>query len=133
IESFVPNEASYDLIISINVFEHLDDWRQGIDSSVRLLTDEGRLVFLCPNYTFPYEPHFGVPLFFGPKISRVFFDRRVRRIEKECDSAGLWDTLNFITAAQVADYCRRCGYRVEFDRDITSRMVSRLTSDSEFA
>lgn len=133
IETHTSTDVHYDLIFSINVFEHLGDWRRGIDAAVRLLNDVGHLVFLCPNYTFPYEPHFGIPLLIGAKASRLAFSRRIERVERETDSLGLWNSLNFITANAVKRHCVRNGYKVVFDQAITGRMVGRLATDGEFA
>ncbi|MGN6143242.1 MAG: class I SAM-dependent methyltransferase [Mesorhizobium sp.] len=132
IETYTSTDDHYDLIFSINVFEHLGDWRQGIDAAVRLLNEAGSLVFLCPNYTFPYEPHFGIPLL-GSKASRLVFSRRIERVERDTDSFGLWNSLNFITAFAVKRHCVRNGYKVVLDQAITGRMVGRLSTDGEFA
>lgn len=133
IETHTEVEAKYDFVFSVNVYEHLADWRKGLDAATGVLNDHGCLVILCPNYTFPYEPHFGIPLLFGSKASRVIFARRIESMEKCTDSEGLWNSLNFITATAVAQHCRCLGYKTSFDKNITRRMVERLTTDGEFA
>lgn len=50
--------TGFSLIYSVNVFEHLRDWRAAIRKAVSLLDENGKLLLLCPNYSFPYEPHF---------------------------------------------------------------------------
>jgi 2-polyprenyl-3-methyl-5-hydroxy-6-metoxy-1,4-benzoquinol methylase len=52
-------DAKFDFIFSMNVLEHTDDVKQHIASCMNLLKDEYSLLFIqCPNYTFPFEPHF---------------------------------------------------------------------------
>lgn len=133
IETHIAADSNYDLVFSVNVYEHLDDWRQGINAAMELLSNHGRLVVLCPNYTFPYEPHFGIPLLFGPRATRKIFARRIEGVERRIDSSGLWNSLNFITVAAVIRHCRFAEYKVSFDKSISRRMVDRLSADKEFA
>jgi hypothetical protein len=52
-------DTKFDFIFSMNVLEHTDDIKQHIISCMNLLKDEHSLLFIqCPNYTFPFEPHF---------------------------------------------------------------------------
>ena len=58
VEKFTT-DAKFDFIFSMNVLEHTDDIKQHITSCMNLLKDEHSLLFIqCPNYTFPFEPHF---------------------------------------------------------------------------
>lgn len=135
IESFEPPEAwpGADLIFSVNVFEHLDDWRVGLDQSMALLTARGKAVILCPNYSFPYEPHFAIPVLVTPAITRRVFSSKIEAIEASLAAEGLWKSLNFIKIPQVAKHAARQGYAVRFDNTILSRMLKRLRGDPEFA
>jgi hypothetical protein len=71
-------------------------------------------------------------LFFGPRAARVLFSRRIERIERDIDAAGLWDSLNFISAPALRRHCRSAGLTVGFDREVVSRMFARLGSDTDF-
>ena len=58
VENFTT-DSKFDFIFSMNVLEHTDDIKQHIISCMNLLKDEHSLLFIqCPNYTFPFEPHF---------------------------------------------------------------------------
>jgi SAM-dependent methyltransferase len=58
LENFTT-DTKFDFIFSMNVLEHTDDIKQHIISCINLLKDEYSLLFIqCPNYTFPFEPHF---------------------------------------------------------------------------
>jgi SAM-dependent methyltransferase len=123
----------FDLIFSVNVFEHLPDWRRGLDRMMALLADGGRCVILCPNYAVPYEPHFSIPLLGRPGPTRRIFSARIEAIETRTGSPGLWDSLNFVTIPELQSHAKRSRYSVEFDRSILSRMFRRIEEDPEFA
>ena len=58
VENFTT-DTKFDFIFSMNVLEHTNDIKQHIISCINLLKDEHSLLFIqCPNYTFPFEPHF---------------------------------------------------------------------------
>jgi SAM-dependent methyltransferase len=135
IERFTPDPGArgFDLIFSVNVFEHLDDWRGTLARSVALLAPGGRILVLCPNYAFPYESHFGIPIIVGPGVTRRLFRRRIDHLERVLDASSLWDSLNFITVGAFRRECRAQGLEVAFDRQIMTRMLARLDTDAEFA
>lgn len=116
----------FDLVYSVNVLEHVEDWELALDRIHDCLTPTGTAVLTCPNYTFPYEPHFGVPLVPGrPSLTeRVLPDRMTE--------TGLWRSLNWVTARGVQRWADRAGADVEFSRGMLADAVARLDSDDEF-
>ena len=50
-------EGSFNLALSHEVLEHVDDDFQVIAEMVRILRPGGRLVLLCPNRGYPFETH----------------------------------------------------------------------------
>lgn len=55
---FLPFPAdSFDLILSHEVLEHVQDDRMAIQEMVRTLRPGGRLVLFCPNRGYPFETH----------------------------------------------------------------------------
>jgi SAM-dependent methyltransferase len=50
-------EASFDLVLSHEVLEHVGNDRQAIRDMVRVLKPGGRLVLFCPNRGYPFETH----------------------------------------------------------------------------
>jgi SAM-dependent methyltransferase len=50
-------EACFDVILSHEVLEHVQDDRQAIAEIVRALKPGGRLLLLCPNRGYPFETH----------------------------------------------------------------------------
>lgn len=51
-----PGET-FDLILSHEVIEHVQDDRLAVSEMVRALRPEGRLVLFCPNRGYPFETH----------------------------------------------------------------------------
>jgi hypothetical protein len=82
---------------------------------------------VCPNYAFPYEPHFYLLLVpFVPSLTRLLLPKRITR-------TGLWESLNFVTARQVRRWARRAGVEVRFDRGVLAEAVERFLADPVFA
>lgn len=52
---------SFDLIVCLNVIEHLRDPQLLIKECIRCLSEEGILYVVCPNKYFLIEPHTGIP------------------------------------------------------------------------
>jgi SAM-dependent methyltransferase len=48
---------SFDLVLSHEVLEHVQDDRQAVSEIVRVLRPGGRLVLFCPNRGYPFETH----------------------------------------------------------------------------
>lgn len=135
IEDFQLPEGTkpFDLVFSVNVFEHVQNWRRAILAGADLLSPAGRMTILCPNYAVPYEPHFRIPVIVSPSLTRRVFARHIERVETEIGAQGLWTSLNFITVPAVRQYCGTHGLAVEFDTGVIARMLQRLDTDPEFA
>ena len=56
-ESLPFPDNSFDLVISNEVIEHVQDDRQTLAEIVRVLKPGGRLVMFCPNRGYPFETH----------------------------------------------------------------------------
>jgi SAM-dependent methyltransferase len=50
-------DLSFDLILSNEVIEHVDDDQQAIKEMIRVLVPGGRLILFCPNRWYPFETH----------------------------------------------------------------------------
>ena len=126
----------YDLIFCINVFEHLNNWRNFLKKMSSLLKNNGKLIVLCPNYGFPYESHFRIPILLNKKITYCFFKKFIRSFENKNDCVGLWESLNFVKKRDVIDYLKDSIYgknlEMKDNLSILDFMVNRITSDREF-
>lgn len=125
--------APFDLVFSVNVFEHVQDWRRAVLAGADLLSPAGQMTILCPNYAVPYEPHFRIPVLLSASLTRRVFARHIEKVETEIGAQGLWTSLNFISVPAVRRHCRTHGLVVTFDTGVMARMLLRLDTDPEFA
>jgi SAM-dependent methyltransferase len=111
----------FDLIFSNNVLEHVDDVGAALDALDALLSRDGMMIHHCPNYTVPFEPHFGVPLVPGAP------ERTAALLPDRISSTGLWASLNFVTASDIRRIGRRHGATVVLQDGLLADSVQRLT------
>jgi len=94
---------TFDLVLSHEVIEHMDDDRLGTAEIVRTLKPGGRLVLFCPNRGYPFETH-GIywrgRYHFGNKPLVNYLPRRWRdrlaphvRVYSRRDLEGLFEDL----------------------------------------
>lgn len=115
----------FDFIYSVNVLEHIPELEKAMQGMRNVLTKQGKMMHTCPNYTVPYEPHFGIPLI-------PFFPRLTPFIYSQCKNSELWDSFNFITASQIERICSRNSMNIRFDASVLHRSFLRLEEDPEF-
>ena len=133
IEKFSTKE-NFDLIFSINVLEHVRDWKKYIYQTSNLLNDNGLNIIFAPNYDFPYEPHFVIPIVINKKITKFIFNNKIKKSEiKDIgNEPGLWEGLNFIGKRVVEKFLIKNNYSYFFDFSIKNRMLDRIKHDKEF-
>ena len=126
-------KIKYDLIYCINVFEHVNDWRHFLLIISKWLTKDGKFVILAPNYGFPYESHFGIPIIANKSLTFSIFKKLIIRQEKNTNTEGLWNSLNFVKKRDVMNFFKTNSYCWIFDDvAIIDIMISRLIKDKEF-
>lgn len=87
----LPDDATFDTILYIDVLEHIEDDRRELDLAYRRLKPGGHLAVLCPAHGFLYSPfdraigHFRR---YDKRMFRALSDRRPLKMEY-LDSAGL--------------------------------------------
>ncbi|QEL21705.1 class I SAM-dependent methyltransferase [Bosea sp. F3-2] len=119
--------GQFDLIYSTNVLEHIPDLEGAVRGMAGVLAPGGTMVHLCPNYTVPYEPHFGIPLVpFFPRATAYLYRETVKRLP------GIWEELNFITAFRVKRFARSNRLSVSFDRGLLAAAMRRFDQDPLF-
>ena len=132
IEKFSSKE-NYDLIFSINVFEHVKDWKKYIHQTNTLLSNNGKNIIFAPNYDFPYEPHFVIPIVINKKITKFIFNNKIKKSESKDtgNEEGLWEGLSFIGKREVENFLIKNNYSYFFDLSIKDRMLNRIINDKE--
>ena len=94
IENFDTSQK-FDFIFSFNVMEHIIEPSVVLNHIYKFLTINGELYFICPNYFFPYEGHFNIPIVINKRITGLIFNRRINLLDAN-DPLGLWESLNWI-------------------------------------
>jgi SAM-dependent methyltransferase len=119
--------GKFDLVVSNNVLEHIPDVDNALTNLNNAINPSGVMIHSCPNYTFPFEPHFGIPLLpFMPRLTRLL-------LPKSVEKSGLWNSLNFITQSQVKRNARVNGMTCLFRAETMSKSIKRLNRDPQFA
>jgi len=119
--------SEFDFIFSFHVLEHVEDLESLFGSMSRVLSPDGEMFHLCPNYIVPYEPHFGVPIvYMFPQMTERVFPKKVAAARE------LWESLNYVTAFDLVRLCRDNGLTCSFENGIMAKYTMRAAVDSEF-
>ena len=130
-ENYEVNKK-YDLIYLVNVFEHLCDWRQFLKFLEFHLSEQGVCVVLCPNYNFPYESHFRIPVIWNKCVTGKVFKRFIRSYENKNNCVGLWKSLNFVKLNEVKAQIKHMRLTLKINNKITEDLIGRISRDEEF-
>ncbi len=126
-EQLSPDKhGRFDVVLSVNVLEHMRPLDRNLDAMVGVLAPGGRMLHTCPNYRIPYEPHYRIGLVPG----RPHWTRHLAR---RAAGQPLWESLNWITAGDVRRLADRHGLRVDFRPGELARALDRLRHDRAFA
>jgi len=80
-ESIPLPSSTFDLILSHEVIEHVQDDRAAIREMIRVLKPGGRVVIFCPNRGYPFETHgifWNGKYYFGNKLFVNYLPRALR-------------------------------------------------------
>lgn len=127
-------DSKFDLAFSINVMEHVKDVKKSLNVIIRAIRPGAEYRFTCPNYLFPYEPHFNIPNLFSKRLTNLTFHRRILTNTRVGDPIGVWNSLNWITVPKVVLITN--GIRnisTLFSRLMFETLFLRAINDSEFS
>jgi 2-polyprenyl-3-methyl-5-hydroxy-6-metoxy-1,4-benzoquinol methylase len=123
----------FDYAFSINVMEHVDDVQQVIERVGHSLCKNAMYRFTCPNYSFPYEPHFNIPTLFSKSLTEKVFYNKIFEHEMS-DPKGTWESLNWITVSSVKKIIKSQPLlTLKCNQSMLSIMFARINTDKEFA
>ena len=118
--------GSFDIIFSNNVMEHIPDWQDALGAMTSILSEQGKMIHACPNYSIPYEPHYGTPVVrYCPDLSRRLF------VSANAD-LSIWHSLNFITCRQIKMYCKEQQLHYHFQESLLYKALKRIDEDPLF-
>jgi 2-polyprenyl-3-methyl-5-hydroxy-6-metoxy-1,4-benzoquinol methylase len=116
----------FEVVFSNNVLEHVHDPVSVLRILASVLTPDGVMVHSCPNYSIPFEPHFGIPLVPGrPTLTRFLLPGSITR-------SDVWKSLNFIRAKDVVRAAESVGFEVHFQSGAIALSFQRFSTDEEF-
>lgn len=125
--------GEFDFAFSINVMEHVNDFGVVIERVYTSVKEGGKYRFVCPNYDFPYEPHFNIPTLFSRGLTERVFLKRILQSKAVMDPQGTWDSLNWISTRKVARICKtRLGVSPSFQKATFDIMLNRAFNDEAF-
>ena len=132
-EDFTEKNA-YDFAFSVNVMEHVNDVPRVMANIADCLVAGASYRFTCPNYLFPYEPHFNIPTLFSKALTEKVFYRRIFESQSMPDPAGAWQSLNWINVLQVRQVAAGLkGISAGFGRSLLVSTLERVADDPHFA
>jgi SAM-dependent methyltransferase len=120
-ESIPLPAASVDLVVSLQVLEHVKDPGKVLAEVWRVLRPGGHFYLACENYLAFYEPHYRVPwLPLLPKSFGALYLRLIGRSPKFLDEA-----VTYITYLGVLRTCRRLGFIRRRDEQMIASLRTR--------
>lgn len=133
VESLTASRV-FSFAYSVNVMEHVADVPTALARVVSSLKPGGRYRFTCPNYLFPYEPHFNIPTFFSKRLTALAFRRKIWNSTKVPDPEATWNSLNWITVPEVRRALAKMEHvRFWFDGSLLESTLARVANDPVFA
>ena len=121
----------FDFIFSMNVLEHTQDISSHLETCVKYLKDKNSVIFMqCPNYSFPFEPHFYeffVPFF--PKFTFKYL--RKKSLIKQLGKEKYNNILNNLNFDCTYFKLKRLNLPITFTHPLKD-IFDRLDSDLEF-
>jgi 2-polyprenyl-3-methyl-5-hydroxy-6-metoxy-1,4-benzoquinol methylase len=117
-------DGKFEFIFSINVMEHLHNPYEVITQLSNSLTTLGKYRFLCPNYDFPYEPHFAKWIWSRRKGSFYL------KLSRASHSKDLYRSLNFITVKKLLTSTKKTNIEVTLNKNALFDLLKRASKDS---
>lgn len=120
-ESIPLSDESVDLVISLQVLEHVRDPDLVLSEAYRVLRPGGHFYLACENYLAFVEPHYRVPwLPLLPKTLGKFYLQLIGRPPK-----FLEESITYTTYPSVIGKCRRLGFLRPRDVEIAKNLKSK--------
>ena len=130
----LDNRNCFDYAFSVNVMEHVDDVNRVLVNVGISLVARACYRFTCPNYWFPYEPHFNIPTLFSKRLTAKVFRRQIFACDTVADPVGTWESLNWISVNQVRRSVNRFPFlKATFNRRLLVSTFERITFDRHFS
>jgi SAM-dependent methyltransferase len=124
----------FDLAFSVNVMEHVVNVDTTLTRVAQSLRPNGTYRFTCPNYQFPYEPHFSLPTLFSKTLTEKVLGKAIFNSHRLEEPEAIWNSLNWIGVRQIKRICRTLpGAFPRFHTTMIGDTLERALSDQTFA
>lgn len=124
----------FDYAFSINVMEHVENVELSLSQVGNSLKPKAIYRFTCPNYLFPYEPHFNCLTLFSKRLTEKYLGKKIFLNKLIPDVKGTWESLNWINVAQIRRRIKQLPELcVSFNRNLLIATFDRIVADKEFA
>lgn len=122
----------FDYIFCANVVEHVSDLKGFFDAIIPQLNEHGKFRFICPNYLFPYEPHFGFFSLPSKRLTRMIQKNRIKNstIDK---AEKFFEDLSFPNIFKLNRILRKYKIFRQYDNLATKNYMKRAIEDKYFA
>jgi len=122
----LPESETFDFVYCINVLEHVPDPESLVSEIYERLNPGGLAWFILPNYAFPYEQHFGIPIVLNKEITGRMFRKKIANFSPSPDPIGLWQELSWPTQKRFLRFLKSTGWHHHFDKTVLSGYFDRL-------
>ena len=122
----LPADDSFDFIYCINVLEHVPEPETLVSEIYRRLSPGGTAWCVLPNYSFPYEQHFEIPILINKSITGRVFRKKIGKHVMSPDPEGLWPELSWPTQREIQKFLRSSGINHEFINTVLGGYFDRL-------
>jgi|SRR5215813_3436028 len=130
----LSEQNCFDYAFSVNVMEHVGDIALSIGNVGSSLKHGATYRFTCPNYLFPYEPHFNIPTLFSKRLTEKLLKGQIFRNKNIPDPEGTWKSLNWIDVIQIRKGIKRLPeLSVTFNRRLLVSTLERVVFDKDFS
>lgn len=130
----LSEKDNYDYAFSINVMEHVSNIGQSLVNVCIAIKPGAIYRFTCPNYLFPYEPHFNIPTFFSKNLTEKLLYKKIYQSKTVPDPAGTWDSLNWINPLIIIKGVKKLvNIQTFFNKKLLVSTLERIATDPDFA
>ena len=129
----LKHDEMFDFIYCINVLEHVPKPEGLISEIYKRLSPGGTAWCVLPNYSFPYEQHFEIPILINKSITGSVFRKKIRQHAVSPDPEGLWSELSWPTQVGLRKFLDESGLSHEFRKTVLGGYFDRLDNQQFLA
>jgi SAM-dependent methyltransferase len=123
----LSQEETFDFIYCINVLEHVPNPEALIQEIYGRLRPGGMAWFVLPNYSFPYEQHFEIPIILNKSVTERLFRSKIEDHKVSPDPKGLWAELSWPTQKTLSEFLNSSGWSHQFHKTVLEGYFDRLS------